>query len=93
MAVEELQKIHRKYAGMKPSTGTYSEFLWKFSSVVDFHISLINTDGAHYDISAFSDGTQKDLLKLNGVLPVNYEGKSDMVSYRKGLIMSWPTLS
>lgn len=27
--------------------------------------------------SAFSDGTQKDLLKLIGNLPVKYEGKAD----------------
>ncbi|XP_072241620.1 ubiquitin-conjugating enzyme E2 variant 3 isoform X2 [Leuresthes tenuis] len=62
VAVEELQKIHRKYAGMKPSTGTYT----------------------------FSDGTQKDLLKLNGVLPVNYEGRSYNFPIQLWLMDSFP---
>ncbi|KAM4572596.1 ubiquitin-conjugating enzyme E2 variant 3 [Odontesthes bonariensis] len=62
VAVEELQKIHRIHAGMKPSTGTYT----------------------------FSDGTQKDLLKLNGVLPVKYDGRSYNFPIQLWLLDSFP---
>ncbi|XP_062245985.1 ubiquitin-conjugating enzyme E2 variant 3 [Platichthys flesus] len=62
VAVEELQKIHRIYSGMKPSTGTYT----------------------------FSDGTQKDLLKLVGNIPVKYDGRSYNFPIQLWLIDSFP---
>ncbi|XP_034445104.1 ubiquitin-conjugating enzyme E2 variant 3 [Hippoglossus hippoglossus] len=62
VAVEELQKIHRIYSGMKPSTGTYT----------------------------FSDGTQKDLLKLVGNIPVKYDGHSYNFPIQLWLIDSFP---
>lgn len=81
VAVEELQKIHRIFPGMTASTGTYSGLF------------LENTLGAHFcrclsfagnwllllSISAYSDSTQKDLMKLIGNLPVQYEGESAKV--------------
>ncbi|XP_060932042.1 ubiquitin-conjugating enzyme E2 variant 3 [Limanda limanda] len=62
VAVEELQKIHRIYSGMKPSTGTYT----------------------------FNDGTQKDLLKLVGNIPVKYDGRSYNFPVQLWLIDSFP---
>ncbi|XP_056243395.1 ubiquitin-conjugating enzyme E2 variant 3 isoform X1 [Seriola aureovittata] len=62
VAVEELQKIHRIYPGMKPSTGTYT----------------------------FSDSTQKDLLKLVGNIPVQYEGRSYNFPIQLWLMDSFP---
>ncbi|XP_041795112.1 ubiquitin-conjugating enzyme E2 variant 3 [Chelmon rostratus] len=62
VAVEELQKIHRIYPGMKPSTGTYT----------------------------FTDNTQKDLLKLIGNLPVQYEGRTYNFPIQLWLIDSFP---
>ncbi|XP_044050818.1 ubiquitin-conjugating enzyme E2 variant 3 [Siniperca chuatsi] len=62
VAVEELQKIHRIYPGIKPFTGTYT----------------------------FSDGTQKDLLKLIGNIPVQYEGRSYNFPIQLWLMDSFP---
>ncbi|KAM7002730.1 LOW QUALITY PROTEIN: ubiquitin-conjugating enzyme E2 variant 3 [Tautogolabrus adspersus] len=62
VAVEELQKIHRMYPGMKPSTGTYT----------------------------FSDSTQKDLIKLIGNIPVQYEGRSYNFPVLLWLLDSFP---
>uniref|UniRef100_A0A669CP61 UEV and lactate/malate dehyrogenase domains n=1 Tax=Oreochromis niloticus TaxID=8128 RepID=A0A669CP61_ORENI len=62
VAVEELEKIHRIYPGMKPSTGTYT----------------------------FSDSTQKDLLKLTGTIPVQYEGRSYNFPIQLWLLDSFP---
>ncbi|CAK6960048.1 ubiquitin-conjugating enzyme E2 variant 3 [Scomber scombrus] len=62
VAVEELQKIHRIYPGMIPSSGTYT----------------------------FSDGTQKDLLKLIGNIPVKYEGRSYNFPIQLWLMDSFP---
>ncbi|XP_071401268.1 ubiquitin-conjugating enzyme E2 variant 3 [Centroberyx affinis] len=62
VAVEELQKIHRIYPGVKPVTGTYT----------------------------FSDGTQKDLLKLVGNVPVKYEGRSYNLPIQLWLMDSFP---
>ncbi|XP_020497057.2 ubiquitin-conjugating enzyme E2 variant 3 [Labrus bergylta] len=62
VAVEELQKIHRIYPGMKPSTGTYT----------------------------FSDSTQKDLIKLIGNIPVQYEGRSYNFPVLLWLLDSFP---
>ncbi|KAG7523461.1 ubiquitin-conjugating enzyme E2 variant 3-like [Solea senegalensis] len=62
VAIEELQKIHRIYPGIKPSPGTYT----------------------------FSDGTQKDLLKLSGNIPVRYEGHSYNFPIQLWLIDSFP---
>ncbi|XP_019957701.2 ubiquitin-conjugating enzyme E2 variant 3 [Paralichthys olivaceus] len=62
VAVEELQKIHRIYPGMKPSTGTYT----------------------------FSDSTQKDLLRLVGNIPVQYDGRSYNFPIQLWLIDSFP---
>ncbi|KAM7414258.1 hypothetical protein PAMA_019195 [Pampus argenteus] len=62
VAVEELQKLHRIYPGIKPSTDTYT----------------------------FSDGTQKDLLKLIGNIPVKYEGRSYNFPIQLWLMDSFP---
>lgn len=62
VAVEELQKIHRIYPGMKPSSGTYT----------------------------FTDSSQKDLLKLIGNLPVQYEGRSYNFPIQLWLLDSFP---
>uniref|UniRef100_A0A8C4ED98 UEV and lactate/malate dehyrogenase domains n=1 Tax=Dicentrarchus labrax TaxID=13489 RepID=A0A8C4ED98_DICLA len=62
VAVEELQKIHRIYPGMVPSTGTYT----------------------------FTDSTQKDLLKLIGNLPVQYEGRTYNFPIQLWLMDSFP---
>ncbi|XP_060892520.1 ubiquitin-conjugating enzyme E2 variant 3 [Labrus mixtus] len=62
VAAEELQKIHRIYPGMKPSTGTYT----------------------------FSDSTQKDLIKLIGNIPVQYEGRSYNFPVLLWLLDSFP---
>ncbi|XP_034735415.1 ubiquitin-conjugating enzyme E2 variant 3 [Etheostoma cragini] len=62
VAVEELQKIHRGYPGIKPSTGTYT----------------------------FSDGSQKDLLRLIGNIPVRYEGRSYNFPIQLWLMDSFP---
>ncbi|XP_028263644.1 ubiquitin-conjugating enzyme E2 variant 3 [Parambassis ranga] len=62
VAVEELQKIHRLYPGMIPSTALYT----------------------------FSDGTQKDLLKLTGNLPVQYEGRTYNFPIQLWLMDSFP---
>uniref|UniRef100_UPI0037E98F62 ubiquitin-conjugating enzyme E2 variant 3 n=1 Tax=Semicossyphus pulcher TaxID=241346 RepID=UPI0037E98F62 len=62
VAIEELQKIHRIYPGMKPFTGTYT----------------------------FSDSTQKDLLKLIGNIPVQYEGRSYNFPILLWLLDSFP---
>ncbi|XP_035520580.1 ubiquitin-conjugating enzyme E2 variant 3 [Morone saxatilis] len=62
VAVEELQKIHRIYPGMVPSTGTYT----------------------------FTDSTQKDLLKLIGNLPVQYEGHTYNFPIQLWLMDSFP---
>ncbi|XP_040893568.1 ubiquitin-conjugating enzyme E2 variant 3 [Toxotes jaculatrix] len=62
VAVEELQKIHRIYPEMKPSTGTYT----------------------------FSDSSQKDLLKLIGNIPVQYEGRTYNFPIQLWLMDSFP---
>nr|XP_046250367.1 ubiquitin-conjugating enzyme E2 variant 3 [Scatophagus argus] len=62
VAIEELQKIHRIFPGMIPSTGTYT----------------------------FTDSTQKDLLKLIGNLPVQYEGRSYNFPVQLWLLDSFP---
>uniref|UniRef100_A0A8C3B2Z1 UEV and lactate/malate dehyrogenase domains n=1 Tax=Cyclopterus lumpus TaxID=8103 RepID=A0A8C3B2Z1_CYCLU len=62
VAVEELQKIHRIYPGMAPSTGTYT----------------------------FSDGSQKDLVRLVGNTPVQYEGRSYNFPVQLWLMDSFP---
>ncbi|XP_037538659.1 ubiquitin-conjugating enzyme E2 variant 3 [Nematolebias whitei] len=62
LAVEELQKIHRLFPEMKPSTGTYT----------------------------FTDSSQKDLVKLTGVIPVKYEGRSYNFPIQLWLLDSFP---
>ncbi|XP_069018048.1 ubiquitin-conjugating enzyme E2 variant 3 isoform X1 [Embiotoca jacksoni] len=62
VAVEELQKIHRVYPGLKPSTGTYT----------------------------YNDSTQKDLVKLTGNIPVQYEGCSYNFPIQLWLLDSFP---
>ncbi|XP_068578598.1 ubiquitin-conjugating enzyme E2 variant 3 isoform X2 [Cebidichthys violaceus] len=62
VAIEELQKIHRIYPGMVPSTGTYT----------------------------FSDGTQKDLVRVVGNIPVQYGGQSYNFPVQLWLMDSFP---
>ncbi|KAM9854188.1 ubiquitin-conjugating enzyme E2 variant 3 [Aulostomus maculatus] len=62
VAIEELQKIHRVFPGLKPFSGTYT----------------------------FSDGTQKDLLKLLGNIPVKFEGHSYNFPIQLWLLDSFP---
>ncbi|XP_068459107.1 ubiquitin-conjugating enzyme E2 variant 3 [Clinocottus analis] len=62
VAVEELQKIHRIYPGMAPSSGTYT----------------------------FSDGSQKDLMRLVGNVPVQYGGRSYNFPVQLWLMDSFP---
>lgn len=62
VAVEELQKIHRIFPDMKPTTGTYT----------------------------FSDNIQRDLLKLIGNLPVQYEGRTYNLPIQLWLTNSFP---
>ncbi|CAG01136.1 unnamed protein product [Tetraodon nigroviridis] len=62
VAIEELQKFHRIFPEMIPSTGTYT----------------------------FTDSTQKDLLKLIGNLPVQYEGRTYNFPVQLWLLDSFP---
>uniref|UniRef100_A0A8C6P2E0 UEV and lactate/malate dehyrogenase domains n=1 Tax=Nothobranchius furzeri TaxID=105023 RepID=A0A8C6P2E0_NOTFU len=62
VAVEELQKIHRLFPEMRPSTATYT----------------------------YTDSTQKDLLKLTGVIPVKYKGRSYNIPIKLWLLDSFP---
>nr|XP_020478918.1 ubiquitin-conjugating enzyme E2 variant 3-like [Monopterus albus] len=62
VAIEELQKVHRLYPEMRPSTGTYT----------------------------FSDGSQKNLLKLIDNIPVKYEGCSYNFPIQLWLMDSFP---
>lgn len=83
VAVEELQKIHRIFPGMQPLPGTYSEFplentyntfYSRFHHLIH-HIDML-AQLLIISLSAFNDSTQKDLLKLDGNIPVQYEGET-----------------
>lgn len=80
VAVEELQKIHRIFPGMTASTGTYSGLF--LENILGSHfcrrLSFAENWLLLLSISAYSDSTQKDLMKLIGNLPVQYEGESGL---------------
>lgn len=79
VAIEELQKIHRIFPDMIPSSGTYSELFWRTNSV-PFYIDALLTWVLLLLISAFTDSTQKDLLKLIGNLAVQYGGRCELLT-------------
>ncbi|KAF3854597.1 hypothetical protein F7725_022652 [Dissostichus mawsoni] len=96
VAVEELQKIYRIYPEMLPSTGTYSMFFYHY---IHLFVALYNTHQICWllilcvpllSIPAFSDNTQKDLLKLIGNVPVNYGGRSYNIPIQLWLMDSFP---
>lgn len=83
VAVEELQKISRIFPGMIPSTGTYSGLRKPTLVPLCRHLQapqMFPSDNwlPLLLISAFTDSTQKDLVKLIGNLPVQYGGKSEL---------------
>lgn len=92
VAIEELQKFHRIFPEMIPSTGTYSELFWRPQPFVltdvprPWLFTLL--------ISAFTDSTQKDLLKLIGNLPVQYEGRCEPWHQRVSIetVVHWQQL-
>lgn len=75
---------------MTPSTGTYSEFLSeKTLSIYKTWFYLSITDSIVVSIPAFTDSTQKDLLRLIGNLPVKYGGKFDLLTPAETVSHVW----
>ncbi|KAL4622696.1 ubiquitin-conjugating enzyme E2 variant 3-like [Arapaima gigas] len=62
LAIEELQKLHKKHNAMKPTVDTYT----------------------------FTDSSQKDLLKIIGTIPVQYQGHSYNLPILMWLLDSFP---